>query len=64
MLQISTATNVLAHLALASSVSRRPDKFVPFDDASGVVDEGAHDCGNLPDRSVTMPHAIFVPDPE
>jgi len=64
MLQISTATNVLAHLALASSVSQRPDKFVPFDDASGVVDEGAHDCGNLPDRSVTMPHAIFVPDPE
>ena len=64
MLQISTATNVLAHLALASSVSQRPDKFVPFDDASGLVDEGAHDCGNLPDRSVTPPHAIFVLDPE
>jgi TonB family protein len=64
MLQISTATNLQAHVALASSVSQRPDKFVPFDDASGVVDEGAHDCGNLPDRSITAPHAIFVPEPE
>jgi TonB family protein len=64
MLQISTATNVLAHVALASSVSQRADKFVPFDDASGVVDEGARDCGNLPDRSVTPPRAIFVQNPE
>jgi len=66
MLQISTPPHGMPRYVPASSVSQQPDKFVPFDDASGVADLGARDCGNLhlPDRSVTMPHAIFAPDPE
>jgi TonB family protein len=64
MLQISTPPHGMPRYGPASSVSQQPDKFVPLDDASGVTDMGARDCGNLPDRSVTPPHAIFMPDPE
>ena len=62
----------------ASAISRQADKFVPFDDASGIEDKGAPDCahpgptfgtggevsrGSQPDRNVTPPHLIFGPPP-
>jgi TonB family protein len=88
MLQISAPPNGMPRYALASSVSQKPDKFVAFDDDSGVPDLGERACvqepehdvtmppasgwggnvmpgrGHQPDRGVTMPHAIFMPDPE
>jgi TonB family protein len=64
MVQISAPPHGMPRYVPASSVSQQPDHFVPFDDASGVADLGARDCGNLPDRNVTMPHATFAPGPE
>ena len=64
MLQISTPANGLPRYALASSVSRKPDKFVAFDDDSGVPEMSAPSCAHEPERNVTPPHAIFMPEPE
>ena len=64
MVQISAPPHGMPRYVPASSVSQQPDHFVPFDDASGVADLGARDCGNMPDRNVTMPHATFAPGPE
>jgi TonB family protein len=64
MIQISAPPNGLPRLAPASSVSQQPDKFVAFDDDSGVPEMTARACAPEPEHNVTMPHAIFVPDPE
>jgi TonB family protein len=67
MIQISAPPNGLPRFALASSVSQKPDKFVAFGDDSGVPEMSAPACAHEPEHpehNVTMPHAIFVPDPE
>ena len=48
----------------ASSVSQQPDKFVAFDDDSGVPEMSARACPDRPERNVTPPHAVFMPNPE
>jgi TonB family protein len=64
MIQISAPPNGLPRFALASSVSQQPDKFVAFDDDSGVPEMSAAACAQKPERDVTPPHAIFMPNPE
>jgi TonB family protein len=81
MLQVTTPPHDLPRYMEASAVSQQADKFAPFDDNSGVQDQGAADCsragssfgagagggisqGHPPERNVTMPRAIFMPDPE
>jgi TonB family protein len=64
MIQISAPPHGLPRFALASSVSQKPDKFVAFDDDSGVPEMSAPACALEPEHNVTMPHAIFMPNPE
>src|SRR5208337_2612540 len=64
MIQISAPPHGLPRFALASSVSQKPDKFVAFDDDSGVPEMSAPACAHEPQHNVTMPHAIFMPNPE
>jgi TonB family protein len=64
MLQISTPPNGMPRFALACSVSQKPDKFVAFDDDSGVPEMSAPACAQKPERNLTMPHATFAPNPE
>jgi len=64
MIQISVPPNGMPRYALASSVSQKPDKFVAFDDDSGVPEMSAPACAQKPERNVTMPHATFAPNPE
>jgi TonB family protein len=64
MIQISAPPNGMPRYAPASSVSQKPDKFVAFDDDSGVPDLGARACSAAPDRNVTPPHVTFAPEPE
>ena len=76
MLQVTTPPNGLPRYMAASAVSQQAGKFVAFDDASGIEDKGAPDCsrsgatfgagGGLaqtPERDVTPPRVIFMPDP-
>jgi TonB family protein len=64
MIQISVPPNGLPRFAPASSVSQQPDKFVAFDDDSGVPEMSSRACPNAPERDVTPPHATFAPPPE
>jgi len=53
----------------AASISQRPEKFVPFDNDSGVPDAGPPDCPTPPEQvtppeRVIFPHAVYAPDPE
>ncbi|MGD0416785.1 MAG: energy transducer TonB [Terriglobales bacterium] len=64
MIQISVPPKGLPRYALASSVSQKPDKFVAFDDDSGVPEMSAPACAQKPERNVTMPHATFAPNPD
>jgi len=47
--------NGAARYAAATSISQRPDRFVPFDSESGVPDGGVAEC---------PPQAIYMPGPE
>ncbi len=51
---------------LATMVSRRVDRFVPFDADSGIADLGPPSCPAPPEDegSVRGPRVIFAPDPE
>jgi len=78
MLQVTTPPHGFPRYMEASAVSQQAGKFVPFDDASGIQDKGAPDCSRggstfgvgggprsgPPERNVTMPRAIFMPEPE
>jgi TonB family protein len=64
MLQVTTPPRGLPRYMEASAVSQQDSKFVPFDDASGVPDKGAPECVSPPERNVTMPRAIYSPNPE
>ena len=64
MIQISAPPNGLPRFALVSSVSQKSDKFVAFDDDSGLPEMSAPACAHEPEHNVTMPHAIFMPNPE
>ncbi|MGA2356071.1 MAG: energy transducer TonB [Terriglobales bacterium] len=57
MIQISLPSNGMPRYALASSVSQKPDKFVAFDDDSGVPEMSAPACALEPEHNVTMPPA-------
>jgi hypothetical protein len=50
MIQISVLPNRMPRYALASSVSEKPDKFVAFDDDSGVPEMSAPACAQKPER--------------
>jgi len=78
MLQVTTPPHGFPRYMEASAVSQQAGKFVAFDDASGMQDKGAPDCsrsgptfgtgggvftGGGPERNVTPPRAIFMPDP-
>jgi len=78
MLQVTVPPHGFPRYMEASAVSQQASKFVPFDDASGIEDKGAPDCSSggptfgaggglhsgTAERNVTMPRAIFMPDPE
>jgi len=64
LLEVTSPPNGMRRYIDASAVSQQADKFVPFDDASGVQDQGAADCATQPERNVTPPHVTFMPDPE
>jgi TonB family protein len=81
MLQVTVPPHGFPRYMEASAVSQQAGKFVPFDDASGLEDKGALDCAHPgstfgagggvsplppkpPERNVTPPRAIFMPDPE
>ena len=78
MLRVTAPPHDFPSYIAASAVSQQGGKFVPFDDASGIQDKGAPDCSRggptfgvgsglhsgPPERNVTMPRAIFMPDPE
>ncbi|MGA9528342.1 MAG: energy transducer TonB [Terriglobales bacterium] len=78
LLQVTVPPHGFPRYMEASAVSQQTGKFVPFDDASGIENKGVPDCshpgatfgagggisqGTRPERNVTMPRAIFVPDP-
>jgi TonB family protein len=64
MIQISAPPHGMPRYVPASSVSQQPDKFVAFDDDSGVPEMSARACPDRPERNVTPPHAVFMPNPE
>ncbi|MGB8012901.1 MAG: energy transducer TonB [Terriglobales bacterium] len=64
MLQVTVPPQGFPRYMAASAVSQQAAKFLPFDDDSGVPDKGAPPCTDRPERNVTPPHAIFMPDPE
>jgi TonB family protein len=64
MLQVTVPPHGFPRYMAASAVSQQAGKFVPFGDDSGVPDKGALDCSRPPERNVTPPRAIFMPEPE
>jgi len=50
VLRIIPASERAPRFVDASAISRRPDKFVPFDSDSGVPDRGPIDCSGLGER--------------
>jgi TonB family protein len=78
MVQVTVPPHGFPRYMEASAISQQAGKFVPFDDASGIEDKGAPDCsrpgatfgagggisqGGPPDRNVTPPRGIYMPDP-
>src|SRR5208283_566399 len=77
MLQVTVPPHGFPRYMEASAVSQQAGKFVPFDEDSGIQDKGVPDCAHpgatfgsgggvfshSPERNVTMPRAIFMPDP-
>ena len=64
MLQVTLPPNGFPRFMAASAVSQQAGKFIPFDDDSGVPDRGAPNCPGRPERNVTPPRAIFMPNPD
>jgi TonB family protein len=61
MLRISSDERV-PHFAPASAISQKPDKFVPFDDQSGVPDRGAPDCSRFQAMEPVADGFVFCPN--
>jgi len=64
MLQVTTPPHDFPRYIAASAVSQQAGKFVPFDADSGVPERVALGCRQQPERDVTPPRAIFMPEPE
>ena len=63
MLEVTTPPQGFPRYIPASAVSQQAGKFVPFGDDSRIQDKGAPDCPVPPERNVTPPRVIFMPDP-
>lgn len=64
MLTIASSERPPRRFVPASAISRQPDKFVPFDDQSGIPEGRAPDCAQLLARENAPEGFVFCSDPQ